>query len=89
MLLQSDAYQFINKKLENKKIAFMNYLESILRSQREYSCRSLKSLCRVTIKMNLKEYPHDLQQLRFIPSLTDRLFNYLTYENKYTLQSLV
>ena len=89
MLLQSDAYQFINKKLENKKIAFLNFLETILHSPRESSCRSLKSLCRCTIKLHLKQYPDDIKQLTLFPSFTDQLLNYLTYENKYAFESLV
>lgn len=91
MLLQSDAYQFINKKLENKKFAFINFFENLVRTQRESSssCQSLKSLCRYTIKMHIKQYPHDIKQLTLFPLLTDQLLNYLTYENKYAFESLI
>jgi hypothetical protein len=87
VLLQSDAYQFLNKKLENKKIGLVNFFDTILRFQQENSCRSLKSLCRLSIKMSIKQYPNDIQQLSVYPSLNDQLLNYLTYENKYAFES--
>jgi len=89
MLLQSDAYQFLNKKLENKKIGFINYFDTILRYQQENSCRSLKSLCRLSIKMHIKQYPNDIKSLSLYPSINDQLLTYLTYENKYAFQSFV
>jgi predicted SnoaL-like aldol condensation-catalyzing enzyme len=87
VLLQSDAYQYLNKKLENKKIGFINFFETILHYQRENSCRSLKSLCRLSIKMHIKQYPNDIKQLSLYPSINDQLLTYLTYENKYAFES--
>ncbi|UJR26278.1 hypothetical protein I4U23_007618 [Adineta vaga] len=89
VLLQSDAYQFLNKKLENKKIGFLNFFDTILRYQQETSCRTLKSLCRLTIKMHLKQFPNDIKHFSLYPSMTDRLLTYLTYENKYAFESSV
>lgn len=89
LLLQSDAYQFLNKKLENKKIGFLNFFETILRFQRDCSCRSLKTLCRLKIKMSIQHFPNDIKQLALYPTITDRLLNYLTYENKFALESFV
>jgi hypothetical protein len=88
-LLQTDAYQFINKKLENKKIGFINFFEKTIFSQQQNSCRSLKSLCRFVIKMNIKQYPHDITRLALFPSITDRLQQFLIYENPFALQSYV
>lgn len=89
VLLQSDSYQFINKKLENKKIGFINFFDTILRYQKENSCRSLKSLCRLTIKMHIKQYPNDIKSLSLYPSINDKLLTYLTYENEYAFESFV
>lgn len=89
LLLQSDAYQFLNKKLENKKVGFLNFFETILRYQCDYSCRSLKSFCRLKIKMSIRQFPNDIKQLSLYPTMTDRLLNYLTYENKFALESFV
>ncbi|CAF1109755.1 unnamed protein product [Adineta steineri] len=88
-LLQSDAYQFINKKLENKKIDFINFFERNITFQQKNSCRSLKSICRVCIKMHIKQYPNDIKQLPSFPSINERLQDFLTYENKFTFQSYV
>jgi len=89
VLLQSDAYQFLNKKLENKKIGFINFLEPIIRYQQENSCRSLKSICRLSIKMHIEQFPNDIKHLSLYPSMTDQLLTYLTYENKYAFESYV
>ena len=90
MLLQSDAYQFLNKKLENKKVGFVNFLETNLRILcNRCSSRTLKSLCRSTIKMQVKQFPQNIQQFSLLPSMNDRLLTYLTYENKYALESYV
>jgi hypothetical protein len=89
ILLQSDAYQFLNKKLENKKIGFINFFEGNIRSQRSNSCRSLKSTCRLFIKMHIKQFPDDIKHLSLCPSMTDRLLTYLTYENKFAFESYV
>jgi hypothetical protein len=67
----------------------MNFFDTILRFQRENSCRSLKSLCRISIKMHMKQFPNDIKQLPLHPSLTDQLLTYLTYENKYAFESFV
>jgi hypothetical protein len=67
----------------------MNFFDTILRFQRENSCRSLKSLCRLAIKMHIKQYPNDIKQFPLYPSLNDQLLNYLTYENKYAFESFV
>jgi hypothetical protein len=88
-LLQSDSYQFLNKKLENKKLNFIHFFETILRYQKENSCRSLKSICRLAIKMRVKQFPNDIKQLSLYPSITDQLLTYLTYENKYAFESYV
>ncbi|CAF1059965.1 unnamed protein product [Adineta steineri] len=89
LLLQSDAYQFLNKKLENKKIGFINFFDTILRYQRETSCRSLKSICRLYIKTHIKQFPDDIKHLSLYPSMNDQLLAYLTYENKYAFESYV
>ena len=89
LLLQSDAYQFLNKKLESKKIGFINFFETILRYQQENSCRSLKSICRLAVKTHIKQFPNDIQQLSLCPAMTDQLLTYLTYENKYAFESYV
>ncbi|CAF4688043.1 unnamed protein product, partial [Rotaria sp. Silwood1] len=81
VLLQSDEYQFLNKKLENKKIGFINFFETIIRYQQDNSCRSLKTICRLSIKMHIKQFPDDIKQLSTYPSMNDRLITYLTYEN--------
>ena len=89
LLLQSDAYQFVNKKLENKKIGFINFFETIIRCQQETSCGTLKSLCRLKIKMHVEHFPNDIKHFSIYPSMTDRLLTYLTYENKYAFESYV
>ncbi|CAF3984530.1 unnamed protein product [Rotaria sp. Silwood2] len=89
VLLQSDEYQFLNKKLENKKIGFINFFETIIHHQQENSCRSLKSICRLSIKMHIKQFPDDIKQLSTYSSMNDRLLTYLTYENKYIFESNV
>jgi hypothetical protein len=53
LLLQNEAYQFVNKKLENKKFDFINFFEKNISHQQQNSCRSLKSICRLFIKMIL------------------------------------
>ena len=84
-LLQTDAYRFINHKLESRKFDFMKFFERNLSK----SCRSLKSICRIQIKLNIQHYPHDIKQLTLIPGLTDHLERYLIYENKFTFDSNV
>ena len=64
-------------------------METIIRYQKENSCRSLKSICRLAIKMHLKQFPNDIKQLPIYPSLTNQLLAYLTYENKYAFESYV
>ena len=87
ILLQSEEYQFLNKKLENKKVDFINFFQTIIRYQHENSCRSLKSICRLSIKTNIKQFPDGIKQLSTYPSMNDRFLTYLTYENKYALDS--
>ncbi|CAF4247860.1 unnamed protein product [Rotaria magnacalcarata] len=89
VLLQSDEFQFLNKKLENKKIGFLNFFDTIIRYQHENACRSLKSLCRLTVKTHIKHFPDDIKQLPLHSSANDRILSYLTYENKYTYESYV
>ena len=88
-LLQTDAHQFLNHKLENKRVAFIQFLERNLRAQQRASCRSLKSICRVLIKRTLKHYPSDIQQLTLIPAINDQLHHFLTYENQFAFESYV
>ena len=89
MLLQNEPYQFINKKLENKKYDFINFFEKNILYQQQNSCQSLKSICRLVIKMNIKQYPNDIKQLPLFPSINDRLRTFLTYENKFAFESYV
>ncbi|CAF4746800.1 unnamed protein product, partial [Rotaria socialis] len=89
ILLQSDQFQFLNKKLENKKIEFLNFFDTIIRYQQENACRSLKSLCRLSIKTHIKQFPDDIKQLPLHSSTNDRILTYLTYENKYIYESYV
>ena len=84
LLLQSDAYQFVDKKLDNKKLDFMNFL-----SQQLNSCRSLKSICRLSIKMNIKQFPNDIKKLNLFPAINDRLHHFLIYENQFVWESYV
>ena len=88
-LLQTDAHQFLNHKLENKRVAFIQFLERNLRAQQRASCQSLKSICRVLIKRTLKHYPSDIQQLTLIPAINDQLHHFLTYENQFAFESYV
>ena len=88
-LLQNEAYQFVNKKLENKKVDFLNFFEKNILSQQQNSCRSLKSICRLLIKINTKQYPNDIKQLSLFPSIRDQLQIFLTYENKFAFESFV
>jgi len=89
ILLQNDAYQFLNKKLDNKKINFLNFFEKTIYSQQQNSCRSLKSICRLVIKMHIKQYPNDIKQLTLLPLINDQLPNFLIYENQFALKSYV
>jgi hypothetical protein len=89
ILFQSDIYQFLNKKLENKKIGFMNFCEKTIFYQQQNRCRSLKSICRFNIKMHIKQFPIDIKQLPLFPSINDQLQKFLTYENKFTFESHV
>ena len=91
IILQSDSHQFLNKKLENKKIGLVNFLDQHIRplSTSSRSCRSLKSFCRWKIKMNVKEFPQDIQHLSLSPKIDQRLLTYLTYENKFASESFV
>ena len=84
LLLQSDAHQFVNKKLDNKKISFINFL-----SQQSKSCRSLKSLCRLLIKLQIKQFPNDIKQLSLFPAINDRLQQFLICENQFAFESFV
>lgn len=88
-LLQSEAFQFLNEKLENKKIGLMHFLEKNIFAQQEKSCRSLKSICRLVIKMNVKQYPSDIQQLTLIPAISEQLQHFVTYRNQFTYESYV
>jgi hypothetical protein len=88
-LLQNDAYQFVNKKLENIKFDFLNFCERNIFYQQKNSCRSLKSICRLFIKMHIKQYPNDIKKLTLFPSINDQLQSFLTYENKFACQSYV
>ena len=89
VLLQTEAYQFLNKKLENKKFDFMNFFEKNISYQQQNSCRSLKSICRIFIKMHIKQYPNDIKQLTVFPVINDQLETFLTYENKFACESYV
>jgi len=89
ILLQNDAYQFLNKKLDNKKINFLNFFEKTIYSQQQNSCRSLKSICRFVIKMNIKQYPHDIKYLKSFSKINDPLQNYLIYQNQFAFESYV
>jgi hypothetical protein len=82
LLLQSDAHQFLNKKLENKKIGFVKFF-----TQQKNSCRSLKSICRLVIKMRVKQFPNDITQLNLFPAINDRLQYYLIYQNQFAFES--
>lgn len=86
-LVPSEAHQFVNKKLENKKFEFMNFIERTVVYQQRNCCRSLKSLCRLTIKMNLKRFPQDIQALPSYPPINSRLQSYLAYSNPFAFQS--
>lgn len=88
-LLQTEAHQFLNQKLENKKLGFIQFLERNLLAQQQNSCRSLKSICRMMIKNNLKHYPSDIQQLNLIPMINEQLQQFLTYENQFAFESYV
>jgi len=85
LILQNESYQFINQKLENKKIDFIKFFEKNICYQQQNSCRSLKSLCRFIIKMNIKQYPNDIKQLRLFPSINNQLQKFLTYDNQFAL----
>lgn len=89
LILQSDSHQFVNKKLENKKFDFMHFFERTISHQQQNSCRSLKSLCRLVIKIHVNQYPSDIKQLSLYPSINDRLLNFLIYDNKFAFQSYV
>lgn len=89
ILLQNNLYQFINKKLENKKIDFINFCEKNLISQQQNSCRSLKSICRFVIKMNVKQYPHDIKYLTLLPKINGQLKNFLIYQNQFAFESYI
>ncbi|UJR22748.1 hypothetical protein I4U23_025780 [Adineta vaga] len=90
LILQSDGYQFVNKKLENKKFDFIHFFERNILYQQQNVCRSLKSLCRLVIKMRIKQYPTDIKQLSLYPFINDRLLNFLIYNNnKFAFQSYV
>lgn len=67
----------------------MNFFDTVLHYQKENSCRSLKSICRLSIKMNVKQFPDDIKQLSMYPSMKDQLLKYLTFENKYAFESYV
>ncbi|CAF3770123.1 unnamed protein product [Rotaria magnacalcarata] len=86
-LLKSDAYRFLNKKLENKKVDFIKFLETNICCRQRSSCRKLKSLCRLSIKMHIKQYPADIKQLSTLPLINDQLETYLIYENKLCFKS--
>ena len=80
ILLQSDAYQFLNKKLETKKNDFLNFLEKNICYPQQNSCRSLKSICRLLIKMHIKQYPNDIKQLIIFPTISDHLQNFFNLQ---------
>lgn len=87
ILLQTDAYKFLNKKLENKKFDFMHFLQANILHQQRKSCRTLKSLCRLSIKMHINQYPNDIKQLKIFPFINNQLYAYLTYDNRFYLES--
>ncbi|CAF1607965.1 unnamed protein product [Rotaria sp. Silwood1] len=87
ILLKNDAYQFLNKKLENKKIDFIKFLETNIFYRQRNSCRTLKSICRIYIKMHIKQYPNDIKQLKLFPFINDQLHMFLIYENKFAFES--
>ncbi len=82
LLLQSDVYQFLNKKLENKKVDLIKFF-----SQQKNSCRSLKSICRLVIKMHIKQFPNDIKNLPSLPIINDQLQHFLIYQNPFTFKS--
>ncbi|CAF0758676.1 unnamed protein product [Didymodactylos carnosus] len=85
-LLQMEAYQFINKKLENKKVGFIQFIETIDKKYgQNMKPSTLKSLCRYRIKMCLKQFPIDIRQLNM--SISENLQKYLSYDNKYIFES--
>jgi hypothetical protein len=81
-LLQNDAHQFLNKKLENKKIGLMKFF-----SQQKNSCQSLKSICRLVIKMHIKQFPNDIKKLTLFPAINNRLQYFLIYQNQFAFES--
>ncbi|CAF0936460.1 unnamed protein product [Rotaria sordida] len=87
ILLKNDAYQFLNKKLENKKIDFIKFLETNIFYRQRNSCRTLKSICRLSIKMHIKQYPNDIKQLKSFPLINDQLQMFLIYENRFAFES--
>lgn len=87
MMLKSETYRFLNKKLENKKIDFIKFLETNVLYRQKKSCRTLKSICRFSIKMHIKQYPTDIKRLSSLPFINSRLQNYLTYSNKFAFLS--
>ncbi|CAF4220836.1 unnamed protein product, partial [Rotaria sp. Silwood2] len=87
ILLKNDAYQFLNKKLENKKNDFIKFLETNIFYRQRNSCRTLKYLCRLSIKMHIKQYPNDIKQLKLFPRINNQLLMFLIYENKFAFES--
>ncbi|CAF3182797.1 unnamed protein product [Rotaria socialis] len=87
-LLKSEAYRFLNKKLENKKIDFIKFFETNICCRQRNSCRKLKSICRLSIKMHIKQYPADIKQLSTLPLINGQLVEtYLIYENEFGFKS--
>jgi hypothetical protein len=84
-ILEHDAYRFTTKKLQHRTKDFTNFLHNHLVYREKNRCRSLKSLCRQSIKMNIEHYPNDIEQLTCISSLNIQLRTYLVYENRFVI----
>lgn len=83
--LHDDAHRFLLKKLQNNSLGFLSFLERQLFSRR---CRSLKSICRQRIKMQIQHFPTDIQQLRLLARMTTQLQTFLIYDNQFVLEKL-
>lgn len=86
VVLQSENFQFLNKKLENRRVGFLNFVENLFRVR---SVRTLKSFCRSTIKMEMKFYPENVERLSIGRQLNERLRSFLTFDNKFAFDSFV
>ena len=88
-LHNNTTYQFINRKLENKKSNLINFMEKTIIYQQKNTCRSLKSLCRIVIKTNLRQYPDDVKQLTLYSTMNEQLQNFLVFSNPFVFESTV